>query len=1748
MSDILCRWLNSELQLSKPVEPKTLSADLANGYLIGKVLYKHDLQHDFHRFSKSSTANAKLNNYTRLEPTMHLLGVHFDLGFAQALMQEHPGAAARLLYQLYFLLQKKKKARLAGVAVETLQSTATAHLYRIERDIYSERLRTVVKREADNKLQDISQLYELKGQEMLRKSTMAQYKKELQLQKMHEDMRIKDIEKLRMAQRRRTEMMAKIQKATVQIPRAPIKHSLRTLGQQRHKREQQEAQDVQREIDQFEKNMKKQLPAGALALSIPFTFAPFKSGDALQPELLAQANDEYIQRIRKRLEEDAATRQHRERRRSRILVLQQQVQEEQEKLNCDEQLVACLTRQSQQERRLAVQLMQVRQQKEFLRQNRMFREKQYQEQCLRELQEALDRKAALAWQTHLEHEEETRREMELHRQIAAQRAQARYHKHFNTCREVLYQIVDLVTKVGEYRLLTDNLMPTKPLREWKELLLLGLPLYEEAASPEASSKEMEKLEVLNNQDYEEYTTMTGEWAWPDEGKAKQPPPNNNILGHVVHRLKAIVDPPKPETPPPWFPSFTLKAAVLGKAFAGKSSCLAKVAQVHGICVLSSSVLIQEALDAFQAREVSVFAMWKESEVCELDCRAFSLYSCAWFFIAFVSQWKNRSHFSQLSVRAQHGATLDKVLGKGQAVPDELLVDIVLEAIRRVPPQSGWILDGFPMDLQQANLLEKALSGFDPQKVDRKKSRKINLVMDPNAKKEASPPPPALDVVLLLDLPNDLVLDRAAKQGNVEEGRRLQIQTLEETCAFMEGGSPVKPRPSEQAPPLRDKNLEIAQVQHRIAAFQDTWPKLEWWYSSRQNILVKVNAEEEPDAVFKKVESIIYKAMVQLADKDPTPTVQTAQTPEPTPPLLTSDSPTTTLNGLVVQKLSSESSMLSPEGVQADTSVEPPISEVSQDRRPNSRVFRMSQSTNMVYVDKPLPKEFPEYLVPYWENSCTSYVTNIKTVMQNLRTERDLIVQHLYNIREEFKHYLMRPDLKQEFVVQWQQDYNSIPEDMRADEDTKAELHQRLTDLSERLWDISERRKEEALQERLVLMEDDWLEDHTALLINHFSTLMQVEVDRFQDTVILLGDYYRGMCGQHLRETQFTRIPMVDITEDTQHEDPTGSIQSEQQDTSAGVDDEDLRKTKIIPLIPRRPPNGEAMPMKLNGSTEMHPDEKLLYDIWQMAETAVNNLMTQAIPQWDSEEFKEVQYVAEQGSSQTTAPAPSTKDNEKPGNMKGGLQPCLHVPEPPSEEQVPSPPPQVEEDVEVVRKRAVKAQIRKEFAAALSHEDDAVKVRLELVQTRAQSVVRSLHSQADQAYSAMQEWLDARFQAEMTSINQLVEVARHHIEAATQIQYELKLEGPDFFIDGDTRMVHALTPPPCPPPWEVPVDSEFTIRQLAALYAHLQKVAPAGQLSTKDFSEILEDLTSLDMGCDALPELWSQLSVSQIQDMVSLVSQDLEVLDWRRFLLSAALPWSFPSLPQLLEVLGRFQAIDPQGTGFVTEELYLQTELWFTGEESMPPPADPLEPLPFDRLAQLKTFFFTLFADHCPAVPRLHYETMLLYFATHPDRIQGWVRALSVVTGQLIYHRPHSTTLLKARPCPHTVCPQSVPEMGDDGLDYTQAESEAETGGTEGKGVSITALLKVVCHGGTKTFSHNRFHPNWKTWQEYEEDFRQLYRELGFGPEEEVPFATLSQHPLIQDLMENAVQYQLTDIHQVLLAQPVEGESQSFLVS
>ncbi|XP_008292289.1 sperm flagellar protein 2 [Stegastes partitus] len=1735
MSDILCRWLNRDLRLSRAVEPDTFANDFSSGYLIGEVLHKYQLQKDFSMFMKKDTSISKMNNFTRIEPTLKLLGISFDINTAQDLMQEKQGAATRLLHQLYVSLEKNKKAEIGGTMMEIMQPSASANLHKKEHEIYSDRLHQVVKRDAELKLQKIPQHYGDKSQQWCDRSVMNHPVHQKRRLRVQDEKQRKDSEKLRVCPQKFSDMNQATNVQVTKLPPYASTLNLKKRQQQQQQRKERQAQTVQTDIAQFETNKKKLVTSGfASSSSDQPSPADFLLGSSNQDcevpgsgtNMMLQSNSKYIQEIRQRLEENAVACEQSKKRVDRFLVEQFKAHEAQKEAWREEQLVRRLTRQTRQEQGLAAQLLQTRAQKEVIRENRLFREQQYQQRREKDFREALDREAVLAQQAKLDRAEEIRKELEFCNRMAAERAHSRYEKHFKSCKDILEQIVDLATKVGEYRKLTGNLIPGKLMREWKELLFRGLPLFEpvKGHQPQFSTQldpvELKKQETLNTQDYDEYTSMVGEWAWPEEaGETKLPPANNDILGHVVHRLRSVVHPPVME--PPVFPNFTIKACVLGKICSGKTTCLAKIAEAHGICVLSTDTLIEEAVNAYRNGEEDTQQQGEKDGEQQLASST-SLKS------DLDTQEEGKDSNARLSTRAVQGAAAENELRKGKPLPNELLVDIVVEAISQVPAQSGWILDGFPVDISQAHLLEEALGG-SVDAGNEAVSSQLNLAADPNPPKPPPPPAPVLDLALLLDVPDERVVKRAFDHIDTN------------TAA----GTTSKPT---------DQNLYLAQIPQRITGFQENWPELEEWFGGKQNILVRVDADVDDDELYSRVESVLQQVMLEAQEALASPPVKDAvldsaeapdsSSPSATPPLpgrppAPTDKelgPKESHSSLKEKKVRSVTSLSksnthSPRGHSGNASASSVSNEDSQTvaKNPTESVSSCPTSSSQAYVDKPLPSEIPKHLSLYWDELCNSYVNSAKKVMQQLRSQRTDLNHHLYNVREGYKHYLRRPDLKQELVSQWQKDFNSVPDDMRK-EDTNAELHLRLDELRERLWDISDKRKEKDEQERTALMCDRWLEEHTAVLVNQHSALIQVELNRFQKTLHFLRVYYLSMYTQVLPEppSKLASIPLLETPETKDQNEsnhPPGTSLLSHMD-----DGEDRKKTKFTLLLRRPDSSKGGSDTKGQDQTEplQQPEEKLISD-FEGALTAIDKLVSAEAHQRETKEQKEKVQEKEKEKEKASENPKKTKKGKQSAKKQKGIPP-----------PAPSPAPADDRNSEKTRDQEVREKIHKEYTAALNAEENAAKVRIALVKGHGLVMLHSLQSRAEQAFSSMEKWLAARYLAEMKSIDQLSDVVHHSIEAGAKLQNKLMLECSDFYLNGDHHMVPDPAPPPHPPS---PTQSTRTITQLESLHQKLCDIAPSGLMSSSKFSSFLKGVSSGEMGKCILPEPRGDTNEAQMMEIVSLLMDGYELIDWRRFLLSAALPWPFPSLTQLLAVRQRFKAADAGDAGYIHKEQYLQIELWFSHESVQTVPEDPPEPAPFDHLANLREFFFQLFADHSFSPSRLDYVSMLQYFAADPNPRQGFIRALSVVMGQ---HLQLSSLdhLVKSMPRMEEATELTSSEL--DG-DYKEEEPLCASSSLFGEqGVSISALLAVICHKITEQKDDSPRPPGCLSREELTESLVQLFRELGYEPEDRVPFSVLSQHPFIQVLLETLTHYQLVSIHSVLLAR--DGTKSLFCMS
>ncbi len=324
--------------------------------------------------------------------------------------------------------------------------------------------------------------------------------------------------------------------------------------------------------------------------------------------------DEYINKIRSRLQEDAHARKEREKRRRKVLVDQLKANEALEESKREEALVSHLLRQSQFERRIAVELLHARHEKDVIRENRIVYEREVLAKRELEFRDAMDRERELARLAKLEYFEQVKKDKEFHDLIAAERAEAKYKKHYEICSELVGQIFDfsmkviklatnsleftkfycfLILKVAEYRELTDDLIPPKLWRDWLSMFRSGEPIYEEIKIQEGGkgfkeiesifnadivSMNEEKAKLLDEFDFKEYKEMIGEWEFTEQITSEKPPAENKILGHIIQRLHDIVYPVQPGAPKPIFPEFPLKVVVLGKPFAGKTTALKSVAK------------------------------------------------------------------------------------------------------------------------------------------------------------------------------------------------------------------------------------------------------------------------------------------------------------------------------------------------------------------------------------------------------------------------------------------------------------------------------------------------------------------------------------------------------------------------------------------------------------------------------------------------------------------------------------------------------------------------------------------------------------------------------------------------------------------------------------------------------------------------------------------------------------------------------------------------------------------------------------------------------------------------------------------------------------------------------------------------------------------------------------------------------------------------------------------------------------------
>ena len=153
------------------------------------------------------------------------------------------------------------------------------------------------------------------------------------------------------------------------------------------------------------------------------------------------------------------------------------------------------------------------------------------------------------------------------------------------------------------------------------------------------------------------------------------------------------------------------------------------------------------------------------------------------------------------------------MDQGLLVPDELAVDLVVDRVNQDDCANGYVLDGFPRTIPQAEALDKALAGMGQK----------------------------MDYAINVEVPDDNIVNRmGGRRACVDCGATYHIEyapTKVEGVCDKCGGSLI----------LRDDDKPETVLKRLGVYHEQTQPLID--YYTKQNVLVEVDGTKDMEEVF-----------------------------------------------------------------------------------------------------------------------------------------------------------------------------------------------------------------------------------------------------------------------------------------------------------------------------------------------------------------------------------------------------------------------------------------------------------------------------------------------------------------------------------------------------------------------------------------------------------------------------------------------------------------------------------------------------------------------------------------------------------------------------------------------------------------------------------------------------------------------------------------------------------------------------------
>uniref|UniRef100_A0A1B6KFQ1 Calponin-homology (CH) domain-containing protein n=1 Tax=Graphocephala atropunctata TaxID=36148 RepID=A0A1B6KFQ1_9HEMI len=1229
-----------------------------------------------------------------------------------------------------------------------------------------------------------------------------------------------------------------------------------------------------------------------------------------------------------------------------------------------------------------------------------------------------DQEAQLACDFELKEEFETlqniynseqKRVLELHNKLYREKQNLIKQRRFSLCGDIVEALIDLAVSASEYKSNYGVFVPKSLWNDWMKLFFKSQPIHIPFQLMESNILDgksinyddiinFEKVHdaILNENDVEEYLFTYGGWFYQDVG-LEQERLNDDCVAFIVYRLLSLKYPPPSPPLPAELPPFKSAGILLD---VNNADCIEKLKILLSkpcVLVFDTETAIKKSIDTFLRETAPPVEgktkgkeQKKESTKNKLKDKGSEKSTKKESKkkpgkkLTTLQKGDNQEKLINVSDKETQtsiikeeedkgpvrtnlgliGETVSFKLQSGELIDDDLLTSVIIEYLKTLDGNEGWLLINYPLTINQAFLLELALTGkylpindyvFETNEEVQEDQdeffdkRQSKLYFNPINDKDS-----------LLFKTYFSVFIKAKE--NITDSQKLK-QSVTKSSSLSQHVNGLE---------KVDQELEILPQDLLGQIYTDQLIYQEFSYDSfdvttlkklariilksdgieavnsvdlfGEESLNKLNKGKKKDGRGKGSQPNKKKKSGEK-DKKKGGKGKTSDHVESSANVIATDNIVTDLEN---KDINTESTDLDIKTI-----------------NPGEKDWQ--------YVSMPINSELAVLLATMWENIETCYVNNLQDIFFENRIISLRLVPYSSYVQEEVKNIMNTDDLKQNVVDIFKNDFNSIERYLRELPNVKCQLHCKVLEMQEILWQLADKKKEEGENKRQEVIYQNWLVNQICMLINNYLSFVQTELSRSIETMKLVTDYYLSMLGRDLPSISNKQPGHSHISKLTEEE-----LLLVQDDSIHGS----IPKNSLISSISNYSQINDAKGTKSNfvAQSLIHCTEK--EKTLKLLRVHLNKEILKAVSIIDSTstifynqiKTEEHLLISENKKIEKDKKTNKTTTSNKTISEKSKIQGSILKPN---------------SELETCKTRPEVELLLIEWKFVIETEIKRFHFRMDLIKSRCNEDIMEFYCYLESVFCDLHSIILSKHTVDIENINSLCDYIRIAIEEETALDLPLVLNENSFYI----KVVEGLKTKSMSKVkelYEESSDFSFTINQLNLLLNIFKIAGPNGVIRKQPFCYILQDLMLFDTGDHQphLPKVWNQLSESQLMFVVDKMFGLEFAIDWRDFIIYN-LEIFYPSVCDILSLRQQFLFYDPMNTEVISLENFATIKLWFEND------------LPGTPQAGLRIMLVKhLLADMFKVDDKnFNYTALLLYFCKDLDPKVGLRKALSLSIGK-----------------------------------------------------------------------------------------------------------------------------------------------------